>query len=768
MRARWLLLAAVLAAGQARALTGNEQVALVGQGRYQELVEGLEAARAAGRPLKAADLHALCFGYSKIKRYDRILDCLTQLDTAFRGPDKSTRLFGLEDGTPTVYLMRAEALVELGEYPQAIAEAGRALEWYRREKGSEVDILIDALAVKTLAEVRLGQRAEAEKTAAELEKVRLGFLGSEAVSVKALAMARVGMALQRWQAVLDALASDRTFQIRNFLHNAASGAYLRGINEWLWLEVPRAYMHTKAMLELGRVDDARAAYDRLLATPDIDGNASIYWLSLFDRGTIAEKDGDLQAAEQAYLKAVEVLDRQRRTIDSEANKIGFIGDKQAVYQRLLAVQLKRGNLGAALQTAERAKARAFVDLLASRAATSLVRQGDPRAATHAEVIVKMNAAELEGRLQHTRVGSRSGRSGTAPATELATQLPEDVAALVRVSAPEAAEVQRLLREDESLLLYFGDTRQLQAFVVRRDGIHSAPIDGNGLEDEVRRLRKSIQDAAPGASAQLRALQQRLLAPVAAHLQGKRLTIVPHGPLHYVPFAALNDGTADLIDRFSVRVLPSVSVLKFLRKQGQAPFPQGMLVFGNPDLGNAKLDLPFAEVEARQLHTRYKANHLFLRREANRNAFERHAPESRFIHVASHGEFDASKPLNSGLILATPEGPAGQDRLTVADLYRLRLDAELVTMSACETGVGSVMNGDDVIGLTRGFLYAGASTVVASLWNVDDEATSFLMLQMYEQLAAGGQDDFLRAAQLATRAKYPHPVFWASFYRTGQF
>jgi CHAT domain-containing protein len=133
-------------------------------------------------------------------------------------------------------------------------------------------------------------------------------------------------------------------------------------------------------------------------------------------------------------------------------------------------------------------------------------------------------------------------------------------------------------------------------------------------------------------------------------------------------------------------------------------------------------------------------------------------------VASHGEFDSANPLSSALLLAAPTREQG--RLTVSDLYQLGLNAEIVTLSACETGLGRVASGDDVVSLTRGFLYAGTSTVLASLWQVDDDSTTYLMTRFYHHLHNNIRGEALRLAQLDTRARYPHPFFWAPFYMTG--
>ena len=136
-----------------------------------------------------------------------------------------------------------------------------------------------------------------------------------------------------------------------------------------------------------------------------------------------------------------------------------------------------------------------------------------------------------------------------------------------------------------------------------------------------------------------------------------------------------------------------------------------------------------------------------------------------LHFATHGKFNADAPLDSGLYLAKGEEADGV--LTVGDLYTLRFDADLVTLSACETGLGRVANGDDVIGLTRGFLYAGARSIVASLWEVDDSATGQLMLSFYRNLQGTDKREALRLAQIETRLKYPHPMYWAAFQIVGR-
>ena len=135
-----------------------------------------------------------------------------------------------------------------------------------------------------------------------------------------------------------------------------------------------------------------------------------------------------------------------------------------------------------------------------------------------------------------------------------------------------------------------------------------------------------------------------------------------------------------------------------------------------------------------------------------------------LHLASHGVFDGEKPLASRLLLSPDDRNDGI--LTVREIYDLTLSADLVTLSACETGLGEVANGDDVIGLTRGFLYAGAGSIVSSLWTVSDDATEVLMKAFYRNLQTMPKTEALRRAQLETAAQYPHPYFWSAFQVSG--
>ena len=340
----------------------------------------------------------------------------------------------------------------------------------------------------------------------------------------------------------------------------------------------------------------------------------------------------------------------------------------------------------------------------------------------------------------------------------------EVASLLGFESLTAGQIQAQLAADETLVEYYGGDDAFYAFVVDRAQVRAVALDPKALA-QVEPFRQSIQSQGKDTVERAAALYDALIRPLGLPQTG-RLIIVPHASLHYLPFAALHDGGHYLVDRFELRMAPSASVLAQLAAK-KPPAAGGQLVFGNPDLGRSDYDLPGAEEEARKIAGMRKAR-LVLRAEASREALEALAPDYPYIHLATHGTFDARAPRSSGLLLANKPGAAAPTDgiLTVDDIYQLDLDADLVTLSACETALSSVQTGDDVVGLTRGFFFAGARSIVSSLWQVDDASTEQLMVEFYRDLPTMSKAAALRRAQQAVRKRFEHPFFWAAFQVAG--
>lgn len=210
-------------------------------------------------------------------------------------------------------------------------------------------------------------------------------------------------------------------------------------------------------------------------------------------------------------------------------------------------------------------------------------------------------------------------------------------------------------------------------------------------------------------------------------------------------------------------VPAAGIMEYLKPaDGQWQTPA--LILGNPERHDRRLALQHAQEEAQAIAALLPGATVLLGDRATVSAITKDENRFRFLHIAAHGLFDPQEPLNSALLLATEPGNEGI--LRASDLYRLRLDTDLVTLSACETALSKVARGDDLLGFTRGLLYAGARSIVASLWKVDDLATRDLMVSFYRNLARMDKAQALAQAQRDTRKNYPHPFYWSPFLLTG--
>jgi CHAT domain-containing protein len=548
-----------------------------------------------------------------------------------------------------------------------------------------------------------------------------------------------------------------------YLVGAVTGASTDKWHRYFGLESEAMMCHTLYKLQ---AKSAEPCYQQLLQHEFIDVFGGLKFTALQEYGRLQLSAGNDDIAISVLSEAVELLEAQRSSLSLDTSKLGFVNDKLSVYRDLVALYVSRDQADRAIEYAERAKARALIDLLASRDAHPEPQGSDQLQ----ELLASINDAETS--LAAINLNDDSQRSVTRGLlrkyqNSLQEMAPE-FTSLRTVTSPRIAQLQSSLQEGEGLLEYFGEGDDLWVFILSREGVSAAKLPVTNLDTQVAALRSDLQN--PNSTQFERSSHQlyaSLVQPVEDAIQGfKRLTVVPHGTLHYLPFAALYDGERYLLEHFEVRVLPSASVLQFLNKDSQSE-NRRMLVLGNPDLDDASMDLPGAEVEAINLGQIRPGTNVLLRKNASETLLKANAGNYRYLHIASHGIFNAEDPMASALLLSASDRDDGL--LSVAELFDLRLNADLVTLSACETALGEVTGGDDVIGFTRGFLYAGAESIVSSLWKVSDAATNKLMQAFYQGLPEQGKSAALRQAQLALKGgEYGHPYYWAAFQLTGQY
>ena len=275
--------------------------------------------------------------------------------------------------------------------------------------------------------------------------------------------------------------------------------------------------------------------------------------------------------------------------------------------------------------------------------------------------------------------------------------------------------------------------------------------------EIREWRKKIENRQDPRNLS-KNLYDLLVSPMASRIRAKRLIIVPYGVLHYIPFQALHNGHEYLIERYAISYAPSATVLSFTEKKKSAENKKALII------GNPTLDLGFAEKEAKNIAGLFQNRTLLTREKGTETFVRNNGGGYEFIHFATHGEYDDKNPLNSRILLRADTDNDGS--LTMAELFSIKWQASLVTLSACKTGLSKYKSGDELIGLQRGLLFAGTRSIISSLWSVDDEATGCLMKSFYSNLSKMPKDVALQKAQIETMAQFENPFFWAAFNLTG--
>ncbi len=526
-----------------------------------------------------------------------------------------------------------------------------------------------------------------------------------------------------------------------------------------------------------------------LGAPDVE------WRLLAGRAELARERGRLALAAEGYRQAIVEIERSVEPGFFYSRAAGYLADKWEVYAALAEVERRVSNDGAAFEISERLRAQRLLSLLdqgwisASTADSALVIREQDLRRRMAALTTRLGLEEEGPRMLRGSGAAELSREDAAVALDRArreyAELVEELREvglthedLVRPTVADWSDVAEHLRHDEVLLEYLIADSAAMVFVVARGEMRVVELDEprGTLADLVGFTRGVLTpDSDPAGPrlwrAPLERLYQLLIEPVemTGLLDGVRhLVIAPHGELHYLPFQALIDpGGAFLVERFTVSYTPSASVWVRLVERSSRPSRSVVLA-----LAPRVEELPGTRRELEAVRRAYPDAVTLRGPNATEQALRAAAGPFRVLHLATYGVLNRANPLFSYIELNPAGGHDG--RLEVHEVFGLAVDADLVVLSACETGLGAgsradVPAGDDWVGLTRSFLSAGATNVLATLWRVEDQPTAELIARLYGAVGSGASvgEALARAQREAVRdPATASPFYWAGFVLVG--
>ncbi len=583
-----------------------------------------------------------------------------------------------------------------------------------------------------------------------------------------------------WPALVDQLRAVLAFREQRFerAHRLSTSARTVLANA----TIPGRAAHSQILLarlwlRAGYADRARASSREALERLGADSSPSVHFHAALIEGEIHETQGRWSQALAAYEGARAQLEEMRGRLDTEDLRISVLADKLSVYEALVTLRLDAPPSAAppveAFACVQQAKSRTLADRLAAswRSSPQPPNSGSRIDELRKDLNWLYRQIDLASLLDRATVST----SRVGPLRERALALETEIVELDRLregqpaGAPDAdslTSIQAALAPTEALLEYYDARGVLYLFLVTHDELRAirlgscAPIRQSMklLQFQIQKMRIPAggpQPSSAAATAHLRDLFTYLIAPALPSLQDVRhLVIAPYKNLHSLPFAALDDGERSLIDRFELSFSPSASVFARCRRR-PAHSTGPSTVIAVPDDRAPRI----AE-EARQVAAILKTSNLFVGPDATLDALRRHGSGSRVLHMAAHGVFRRDNPLFSSIELA-------DGRLNLIDLNAIDLNVDLLTLSACNTGSSVSIGGDELLGLIRGCLAAGARSLVVTLWEIDDHTATDFMRAFYTGVVGGlTLSAALAAAMRDLRASCPHPYFWAPYVLIG--
>jgi CHAT domain-containing protein/Tfp pilus assembly protein PilF len=565
-----------------------------------------------------------------------------------------------------------------------------------------------------------------------------------------------------------------------FLLNQAAGGFrtVRNVQGLTNVQV----LMGKLYVDQDKSERAEKILDSALTTT---GYPEMRWRAFYQKGRMYEKEGLDDRAIESYRNSVNVIEKMRGNLTIDEFKSSFIESKRDVYDRLINLLQKNNDPAGAFQVSEQDRARSFYDILANR-------KIDFRGSKAGDLISREQEKRIEmQKLSRLIQRSEAGDSTNDPhfrseILHLRNELSkvqseyEDLLQELKLSNPSynemvsarlvnLADLQNKLDRTAASVVYWISDNQIIIWLVTSKEVYSTSVEINSsdLSSLVEKTRRSIQsNKGEESDRDLASLYTYLIQPVEGRLAGiTNLVIIPNGPLHFLPFQALRNGKGEyMVQLYNIIYEPSAGVY-ILCNERVAEQGSRFLGFALSEVSvGGKAGLPGTGEEVRKILEIFPDNLSAFGANGSETFVKKNAGRFNFIHFATHGSYNFDQPLYSCLLFPASEEDDG--RLNVYEVLEMNLNAKLVTLSACETGLGNLNRGDELIGLSRAFLFAGSSSVLVSLWAVADYQTSMLMTSFYSHLKDHTVQEALTLAQREVIKKFPQPLYWSPFILIG--
>lgn len=509
-------------------------------------------------------------------------------------------------------------------------------------------------------------------------------------------------------------------------------------------------------------------YEKALQLADNSREVEAQWDAHLGLGKASKRLGLNDMALIHLTKAVDLVEQERGRLTRDSFKTHNLDLRNDCFLELVDLYIRLKRPYDALAIAEKGRARAFLDMLSSKKQGRKVESFSGPLSSRNTGGQSASGASLLA-MAKPEAGSR-GVSVIPRASEIYNS---SAVSPVNAKAPDIDEIKTLVKNSKSTLVeYYILQDKIVVWVIDPDTtIHmlpAIPLTQQALSEKVSLAYESIihqpksaeEVEAVGKRRQqnLRELYEVFLKPVEPFLpkdENSLVTIVPHGPMFMIPFAALQaQDKKYFIEKHTISYMPAIGVMRATQKieENMASQASKLLAFGNPITKAIEFlgTLPYSEKEVQNIATLFGDGNAVVKigQDANKKTFEELAPKFTNVHLATHGLVDEEHPMQSSLVLAPTRGDDGL--LSVKDILAMKeLKAKLVVLSACQTGRGKI-TGDGVVGLSRAFIIAGTPSVLVSQWNVDDIITEFQMKAFYKgYLGSIGKSKALRQAQIDT-------------------